>query len=235
MLRVRNVQKRFGQAFALKDVSFEIRDGEVLGLIGPNGAGKSTLLECMAGQLPMDGGAVLNGDGRPVIAADTLFYVPDGITPWAAQRVSWLLDFFIGYFAGRAELRDSVVEQLELSSFLRQSLGTLSKGQRKRVLVAMGLLAPQPVLMIDEPLDGLDLKQMQELARVLRAHASLGRTLFLSIHQISDAARFCDRFVLLSGGRVCGEGTVKELAEIASARDGARTFATLEEVFLAIA
>ena len=235
VLRVRNVQKRFGPAIALQDVSFEIRAGEVLGLIGPNGAGKSTLLECIAGQLPVDSGSVLDPQDRPVLPSGALFYVPDGIAPWAAQRVSWLLDFVIGYFGGRPDLRPSVVEQLQLAPFLHQPLGTLSKGQRKRALVAMGLLTPQPLLMIDEPLDGLDLKQMHELARVLRAHAALGRTLFLSIHQIGDAARFCDRFVLLSGGRVCGEGTVPELAAIASARDAAKTFSTLEEVFLAIA
>ena len=91
----------------------------------------------------------------------------------------------------------------------------LSKGQRKRALLAIGLLTPQPVLLIDEPFDGLDLRQSRDVAAALRTHASRGRTLFLSIHQITDAARFCDRFVLLSGGRVCGEGTVTELAALA--------------------
>ena len=99
-------------------------------------------------------------------------------------------------------------------------IGTLSKGQRKRALLAIGLLTPQPLLLCDEPFDGLDLKQTREVGAALREHAAAGRTLFLSIHQIGDAARVCDRFVLLSGGRVCGEGTLGELAGLAASAGG---------------
>ena len=163
-----------------------------------------------------------------------LFYVPDGIAPWPAQSVCWALDFTIGFFGGRPALRDEVIDQLDLRQLLRQPTGTLSKGQRKRVLLAIGLLTPQPALLIDEPFEGLDLRQARDIAAALRAHADRGRTLFLSIHQIGDAARFCDRFVLLSAGRVCGEGTVQELAALAEMRDGSRTYQDLEEVFLAL-
>jgi ABC-2 type transport system ATP-binding protein len=80
----------------------------------------------------------------------------------------------------------------------------------------------------DEPFDGLDLRQTRDVGRTLRRHSAAGRTLLLSIHQISDAARVCDRFVLLSGGHVCGEGTLEELSALAPGRD------SLEEVFLAL-
>src|SRR3974390_2875202 len=116
---------------------------------------------------------------------------------------------------------------------LNQPIGALSKGQRKRILLAIGLLTPQPALLIDEPFEGLDLRQSRDIAAALRTHAGRGRTLFLSIHQISDAARFCDRFVLLSSGRVCGAGTLAELAAQAAKRDVAGTYELLEEVFLA--
>ena len=96
------------------------------------------------------------------------------------------------------------------------------------------LMTPQPCLLADEPFDGLDLRQTREVASVLRAHARRGRTLFLSIHQISDAARVCDRFVLLSSGRVCGEGTLNEVSGLAELRTGTAS-ADLEEVFLALA
>jgi ABC-2 type transport system ATP-binding protein len=92
-------------------------------------------------------------------------------------------------------------------------------------------LTPQPVLLADEPFDGLDLRQTREVAALLRAHATRGRTLFLSIHQVADAARVCDRFVLLSGGRVRGEGTREELSMLAAGRAAAHD---LEEVFLAL-
>jgi len=150
---------------ALDDVSFQIREGELLGLIGPNGAGKSTLFECLAGVLPADRGAI-----RPRSAQ--LFFVPDGIAPWEEQPAGWALDFTIGFFRGRADLRSEVVAQLGLVGLLRQPIGTLSKGQRKRVLLAVGLLTPQPVLLIDEPFDGLDLRQAREVAAALRAHAA---------------------------------------------------------------
>jgi ABC-type multidrug transport system ATPase subunit len=230
VLRVSGVSKTYGRLAALDGVSFSIRSGEVLGLIGPNGAGKTTLFECLAGVLPSDSGTRL--------PHEQAFYLPDAIAPWPAQTVRFGLDFIVGFFGGRASLRDEVVQSLSLEPLMASRIGELSKGQRKRALLAMGLLAPQPVLLVDEPFDGLDLKQSREVATTLRAHAASGRTLFLSIHQIADAARLCDRFILLSGGRVCGEGSLEELATAAAVRHpeiGASSRSVdLEEVFLAL-
>ncbi len=231
LFEVRGLSKQFGGIAALADVSFGVRAGEVLGLIGPNGAGKSTLFECLAGVLPADGGAVVR-EGMPVTVrhrSSLLFYVPDAIAPWPAQSVGWCLDFAIGFLGGEASRRDEVVERLSLSEVLAQRFGALSKGQRKRALLAIGLLTRQPALLIDEPFDGLDLGQARDVAGLLRAHAAAGRTLFLSIHQIGEAARLCDRFVLLNRGRVCGEGTARELAAAANLPHN-----NLEEVFLAL-
>jgi ABC-2 type transport system ATP-binding protein len=224
LLQVTRLSKSYGPIAALSEVSFSLREGEILGLIGPNGAGKSTLFDCLAGLQPVDSGTITASQN-----ADTLFYIPDSIAPWPAQSVGWMLKFITGFFGGRTDLRDEVIHQLDLTCLLKQPVGTLSKGQRKRALIAAGLLAPQPALLIDEPLDGLDLRQMRDIATTFRSHAKRGRTLFLSIHQISDAARLCDRFVLLSGGRVRGEGTIDELASKAG-----KSGADLEEVFLAL-
>lgn len=236
LFEVNGLSKRFGQIAALTEVGFHVRAGEVLGLIGPNGAGKSTLFDCLAGVLPSDSGTVRAG-GRPIdvhARHSLLFYVPDAIAPWPEQSVRWALDFTIGFLRGRASLRDEVVDQLDLRPLLHQPIGTLSKGQRKRVLLGIGLLSHQPALLIDEPFEGLDLRQARDIAAALRAHAAGGRTLFLSIHQISDAERFCDRFILLSCGRVCGEGTVQELAALAAANQASGRNQNLEEVFLAL-
>jgi ABC-2 type transport system ATP-binding protein len=239
LLHVSNLTKRYGHLTALSEVSFSIRPGEVLGLIGPNGSGKTTLFECLGGVLPADGGAIAE-DGRTLTAAERkarVFYLPDAIAPWPSQTVRWALDFIVGFFGdtpslvGRPAPRvQDVVRQLDLEPLLDSPIGTLSKGQRKRALLAIGLLTPQPILLADEPFDGLDLRQAREVAETLRAHAASGRTMFLSIHQISDASRVCDRFVLLSGGRVRGEGTLDELSAIAHKRDEKN----LEEVFLAL-
>jgi ABC-2 type transport system ATP-binding protein len=231
MLQVRQIAKTFGPIQALQNVTFEIRPGEILGLIGPNGAGKSTLFECLAGIQPADSGTLLH-DGHPVPPKDRhklLYYVPDGIAPWPAQPLRWILEFTIGFLGGQAHLRDQIIAELDLEKLLPQPLGTLSKGQRKRALLAIGLLTSQPALLIDEPFEGLDLRQTRDIAATLRRHAAAGRTLFLSIHQINDAARLCDRFVLLNQGQIRGEGTVQELAT-QSGRPGDN----LEEVFLAL-
>jgi ABC-type multidrug transport system ATPase subunit len=231
LLEVDGFSKRFGRIAALSDVRFHVEAGELLALLGPNGAGKTTLFECLAGVLPSDSGVLRSGGATLDTRArrSLLFYVPDGIAPWPKQPVRWVLDYVIGFLGGRAELREEVIAQLDLQSLLPQAIGTLSKGQRKRVLLAIGLLTAQPALLIDEPFEGLDLRQARDIAAALKAHAARGRTLFLSIHQIGDAARLCDRFVLLSGGRVCGEGTVPQLAAKAKMPAGG-----LEEVFLAL-
>ena len=219
-LHVRQLHKRYGDFAALTDVSFTVREGEVLGLIGPNGAGKTTLFECIAGVLPADSGTVMV-KGQQVPGADRgshLFFMPDGIAPWAAQTVAWALDFTLGFFGGDSARLPGVIERLQIEPLMRRSVGTLSKGERKRVLLAIAMLTPQPLMMADEPFDGLDLRQSREVGAALREHAAAGRTVFLSIHQIADAARVCDRFVLLSAGHVCGEGTLDELTAFARAR-----------------
>src|SRR5436189_1883066 len=125
-VRVTHLTKRYGNLTALSDVSFSISHGEVLGLIGPNGSGKTTLFECMGGVLPLDGGALVRG-GRPVTARDRaamLFYLPDQIAPWPAQTVRWAIDFAIGFFDGRADLRRRVVEELDVAPLLDATIGS---------------------------------------------------------------------------------------------------------------
>ena len=234
-LRVSGLTKEYGRYPALQNVSFGIRRGEILGLIGPNGAGKTTLFECLAGVLPASAGWIGEGDAPLTDArrAALLFYLPDAIAPWPSETVRWALDYAIGFFGARADLVAQVIRGFALEPLLRNRIGELSKGQRKRVLLAIGLLMSRPLLLADEPFDGLDLRQSREVAQTLRQHASEGRTLFLSIHQISDAARICDRFVLLSDGRVCGEGTLDDLAALVRER-GQGASRDLEEIFLAL-
>jgi ABC-2 type transport system ATP-binding protein len=165
--------------------------------------------------------------------SETLYYVPDGIAPWPSETLGWALDFALGYFDGPVARRAEAVSDLQLEPLLRTRIGALSKGQRKRAVLAIEWLAPQPILMVDEPFDGLDLRQTREVGNALRRHAARGRTLFLSIHQIGDAARVCDRFVLLSAGRVRGEGTREALCGLAAA-SGRGPVRDLEEAVLAL-
>jgi ABC-2 type transport system ATP-binding protein len=235
LVSVIGLTKTYREIVALSDVALTVREGEVLGLIGPNGAGKTTLFECLAGVLPADTGR-LSIRGQQIGTADRgrhLFYLPDAIAPWPSETVGWALDFTIGFFGGVSERKDEVVARLDLEPLMHRPIGALSKGQRKRTTLALGLLTPQPVLLADEPFEGLDLRQTRDVGAALREHAASGRTLFLSIHQITDAARVCDRFVLLSGGRVRGEGTFDDLAALAGAT-AAHTPTDLEDVVLAL-
>ncbi|MBL8114815.1 MAG: ABC transporter ATP-binding protein [Acidobacteria bacterium] len=231
MLEVRGLAKRFGGLMVLEGVTFDVAPGEVLGLIGPNGAGKTTLLECLAGLLPLDAGEVLM-DGRtlsPRSLRAALFYLPDGISPWAEHRASFVLDTMAELLGARDAL-PLVRRTLTLGDVLGGRVASLSKGQRKRLLLAIALLAPRPYLLLDEPFDGLDLSQTRTVTRVLRQHAKeTGRALVVSIHQLVDASRVSDRLLLLSGGRVAGQGTLEALRERADLPG-----ASLEEVFLAL-
>jgi ABC-2 type transport system ATP-binding protein len=231
LLAVRGLAKSYGARAVLDAVSFDVRPGEVLGLIGPNGAGKTTLFECLAGLLPADRGEIRGTAGRlePKDRGRGLFYIPDGIAPWADQPAGRVVAFFQHLWGVQDRRAATFLAALQLGPLLLNDIRALSKGERKRLLLALGLLAPQPLLLLDEPFDGLDLRQTREVTSILRGEAASGRTLFLSIHQLTDAARACDRFVLLAGGRVAGEGTLAEL----EARTGAAP-ASLEEVFLAL-
>ena len=231
VVHVENMSRRFGSFWALQAATFSIRPGEILGLIGPNGSGKTTLFQCVAGVAPATLGSVSVNGARvePSQRKETLFFVPDGVRPWPGQSVNWVLRFIAGLHGAPESSRAGVIQTLGLEPLLGARLGQLSKGEHRRVMLAIGLLTPPPLLMLDEPFDGLDLRQTRDVMSVLRAHRDAGRTLFLSIHQLGDAARICDRFVLLSGGRVASEGTLDELRERAGVRSGG-----LEEVFLAL-
>jgi ABC-2 type transport system ATP-binding protein len=228
---VRHISRRFGNLVALKDVGFSARPGEIVGLVGPNGAGKTTLLEILSGLLSPDSGTVSWGGTllAPTERKEVLFYIPEAVTPYPAESVSKLLGMFGRLFACEEERQMGAIRALRLGPVMETRIAHLSKGYRRRVLIALGMLAPQPVLIMDEPFDGLDLRQTREVVGVLRQAAAAGRSLLLSIHQLVDAERVCDRFVLLSGGIVRGAGTLEELRGLA--RVGK---VGLEEVFLAL-
>ena len=231
VLSIGGIAKQYGDVRVLADISIDVREGEVLGLIGPNGSGKTTLLESIAGILPVDSGSV-SWRGASCPAANRhkhLFYLPDGVRPWDDQYVAHVLNFFVSVYRRTDRDLDEAIDALGLAPVLHKRIHALSKGYCRRLMLALALIAPQPVLLLDEPFDGFDLRQTREVMGLIRRVASFGRTLFLAIHQLGDAERVCDRFVLIAEGRVRGLGTIEELR--------ARTNlpgASLEDVFLAL-
>jgi ABC-2 type transport system ATP-binding protein len=230
-LSVRNLTKRYGEEPAIDRVTFSATAGEVLGIIGPNGAGKTTLLEAVVGLLAADSGEVF-WHGEPLPSSrrrNALFYLPDGVRPYGDESTSQVVSFFAGvYRRSMAETADTV-SSLGLRPVLHKRVHALSKGYNRRLLLALALLAPHPVLLMDEPFDGFDLRQTREIVEVLRNRAARGRTFILAIHQLADAERVCDRLILLAGGRVRGAGTLDELRAQTELPAG-----SLEDIFLAL-
>jgi len=209
LLEIEELSARRGSRDVLTNVSFDVHPNEILGVIGPNGAGKTTLFECVAGLLPTTSGT---------IRGESIFYVPDAIRPWPDQTVRWTLELSAEIY--RRSVDRAMLTDLDLTALLDQKVKSLSKGEAKRLGLAIGLLAPHRVVFLDEPFDGLDLRQTRQVMELLRAAK---RTLVLSIHQLTDAARVCDRFLLLDNGRSVAKGTLQELGG-----------ENLEEVFLAL-
>ncbi len=230
IFRCERLSKRFGAQQVLTDVEFSVNAGEILGVIGPNGAGKTTLMECLTGLLPSES-VSLSWQGvelSPFEAKQYLYYMPDGILPYPDQPVTRVLRFFQQLYRADDHRYNTLLQQLALGPVLEQRCQALSKGYKRRLLLAIGLLSSQPLLLLDEPFDGFDLRQTLSIMALLRGTLT-SRALLLSIHQLAEAEKICDRFLLLNGGQVAGLGTLEQLRCQAGLVTGG-----LEEVFLAI-
>jgi ABC-2 type transport system ATP-binding protein len=233
LLRVQNLSKRFGRYEALSSISFGLEEQEVVGVIGPNGAGKTTLLECLVGLMPTSGGTLVwseQASRRYQDRRDLMFYLPDELTAYADLFAGDVLGLFGDIYQVDLPRFDEILDKLELAPYLGQRTGTLSRGTRRRLQLALALMTPQPLLILDEPFNALDLHQVQMAMSLLRDVRAAGRTLLLAVHQLTDAERICDRFLLLAAGRLAGAGSLHELRAQAGLPTG-----SLEDVLLALA
>ena len=230
-LVVSNLCKSFSSSRVLDEIHFVLNTGDILGLIGPNGSGKTTLMESVAGLLPYDVGQIM-WDNQPLSHAarrNLLYYMPESTLPYGDQSVRSVVGFFAALYAPASTHLNLILRHLELESVFSKRVKTLSKGFRRRFLIAIALLSPCPILFLDEPFDGLDLKQTISLMDLLKKVRDAGKTFLLAIHQLSDAERVCDRLVLLSGGKTIANGNMGDLRQRAGLPSG-----RLEEVFLAL-
>ena len=231
VITTKNLIKTYSSRTVVNDVSIQVQQGEIVGLLGPNGAGKTTTFYMVVGLIKADSGEVF-WHGKPLPASqrrNALFYLPDGVRPYRDEATSQVVSFFAGvYRRSTAETADTV-SSVGLRPVLHKRVHVLSKGYNRRLLLALALLAPHPVLLMDEPFDGFDLRQTREIVEVLRNRAARGRTFILAIHQLADAERVCDRLILLAGGRVRGAGTLDELRAQTELPAG-----SLEDIFLAL-
>ena len=228
LLSVENLRKRFGKYDVLSGISFSVAEREVLGLIGPNGAGKTTLLECMVGLQPSSAGG-LAWEGPTRDPRDVMFYLPDELSAYAELYAADVLGLFGDIYEVEGAQFEEIVDRLALKRYFGIRTAELSRGTRRRLQLGLALMSRQPLLVLDEPFNALDLHQIHAVMSLLRDIRDRGRTLLLAIHQLTDAERICDRFLLLAGGRLVGTGTLEELRGQAGLPSG-----TLEEVYLAL-
>lgn len=220
MITVEHLVKDYGTVVAVKDVSFSVGKGEVVGFLGPNGAGKSTTLRVLAGFLgPTSGRVVINGldvveDGAE--ARRSLGYMPEMAPIYPEMRVREYLQFRAELKGVRSRDRKAAVaramEAARVSDMEATLVQHLSKGYKQRVALADALVASPPLLILDEPTAGLDPNQIREVRDLIR---SLGEshTILLSTHILPEVETTCSRAIVIDRGKLVAEGTVEELRE----------------------
>ena len=236
MISIRGLSKHFGDLRAVEGLDLEVRQGEFFAFLGPNGAGKTTTIKMLAGLLKPTGGSALVGgfdiQKEPERAKAQLAYVPD--FPFTYDKLT-CIEFmnFVGDIFGipmpDIESRtDALFEKLHLHDYRHELTENLSHGTQQRLVISSALLHEPSVLVIDEPMVGLDPMHARIVKDEFRARASAGMTIFLSTHQLAVAEELADRIGIIHQGRLIALGTVAELR--ASSNDKG----ALESVFLSL-
>ena len=231
MLEVKDISKNFGPIQAVKGISFAVGKGEVLGFLGPNGAGKTTTMRMITGFLPPTSGtaSVCGHDvqAEPVAVKKNIGYLPENAPAYASMTVTHFLQFAaeVRGFRGkrRDEAVDAAIDKCRLDGVRHQSIATLSKGYRQRTCFAQAILHDPPVLIMDEPTDGLDPNQKFVVREMIKTMAA-EKVIIVSTHILEEVDAVCTRAIIISGGRIVANGTPAELK--AQSRTG-----RLEDVF----
>jgi ABC-2 type transport system ATP-binding protein len=231
LIDIDHLTKRFGAFTAVDDLSFQVRRGEVLGFLGPNGAGKSTTMRMLAGfMIPTSGTARIQGHDvqtDSVAARRVLGFLPEGAPTYPEMSVAGFLRFCarIRGFSG-SELTDRVDHALGLTTLhgvQLQPVETLSKGFKRRVGLAQALLHDPPVLVLDEPTDGLDPNQKHEVRGLIERMAP-EKAIIISTHILEEVDAICTRAIVIAAGRIVADETPETLARL-------HPTGRLEEVF----
>ena len=219
MIRAESLSKHYGAIRAVDGISFTIEPGEIVGLLGPNGAGKTTTMRMCAGYLaPTSGSVKVHGFDlltETIAARKTFGYLPEGAPLWGEMTPRAFLDFIadVRELEGerRAQRTGEVTGLLQLESVLDQRIETLSKGFRRRVGLAQAILHDPPVLLLDEPTDGLDPNQKHEVRELIRGMSS-DKIVVISTHILEEVEAVCSRAIIIAAGRIVADDSPAALA-----------------------
>ena len=219
MIKTEHLTKRYESVTAVDDVTFSVGPGEVLGFLGPNGAGKTTTMRMIAGFVaPTAGKASICGhdiETDPLGAKASLGYLPEGAPTYGEMSVRRFLEFIADLRRLEGTQRkarlDHVIERLQLGEVLEQSIETLSKGFRRRVGLAQAIVHDPPVLILDEPTDGLDPNQKHEV-RTLINDMARDKIIVISTHILEEVDAVCTRAIIIARGKIIADDSPTKLA-----------------------
>lgn len=218
MIEIRNLTKKFDEFTAVDDLSFNVKEGEVLGFLGPNGAGKSTTMKIITGFLSATAGTVtIDGNDintHPIQAKSLIGYLPEGAPCYSDMTTLQFLHFIArvrGFSGDELQQRvQRVIKEVELQSVAHQSIDTLSKGFKRRVGLAQAIMHDPKVLILDEPTDGLDPNQKHHVRQLIKNLAQ-DKIVIISTHILEEVTAVCSRAIIIARGKIVADGTPHEL------------------------
>lgn len=241
-LSLTGVTKRFESLFAINDVSFKAKKGEIIALLGPNGAGKSTLMNMIAGYLsPTDGVILVNGNdvaSNDLITKKDIGFLPEGAPMYADMSVRLFLKYIIELKLSTQACppsKDDLLKELErimlaakIGDVAEQKIETLSKGYLRRVGFAQSIIGNPPILLLDEPTDGLDPNQKEHI-RKLVSDMQQDKTIIISTHLLEEAETMATRIILINKGKIVADGNVQDILAAAGKKSLEDAFKTLTQ------
>lgn len=237
MLQLEDVKKSYGGFHAVKGLSLSVKRGEIFGFLGPNGAGKTTTIRMVAGVLrPSSGRVVVGGDdllASPEKAKSRVGYIPD--RPYLYDKLSGgeFLRFVAGLWGREGDAveqrADRLLELFHLTPWKDELIESYSHGMRQKILISSALIHQPELIVVDEPMVGLDPRSARLLKDLFRTFAGHGGTVFLSTHTLEVAEALCDRIAIINQGQIIAFGTMEELR--AQSESGG---ADLEDIFLKV-
>lgn len=234
MLEIKNLTKKFGDKVAVDNIDLSVKSGEIYGFLGPNGAGKTTTIKMIVGMLMPDGGSI-NVDGIDAINDDVeakrqIAYVPDSPEIYDIMTGRQYLNFIADVFELSDEERnkqiDRYAEVFEMQDNLDVMIAGYSHGMKQKIVIMGALIHSPKLLILDEPMVGLDAKSSFRLKEIMRALADEGRTVFFSTHVMEVAENLCDRIGIINKGKIIAVGTLDEI------KAAAKDTGSLEKIFL---
>ncbi len=237
MIEFRNVSKSYSKSgtLAVDHLNLTVNDGELFGYIGPNGAGKTTSIKILTGILdPTEGEAFVNGismQKQPMEAKRMIGFVPDGADLFdrltGIEYLNFMADIFDVSAADRRTRMEKYLELFELTDAAGNQIRSYSKGMRQKIATIGALIHDPQILILDEPMMGLDPRASYLLKEEMKHQCELGKTVFFSTHVLEVAEKLCTRIAVIAKGRLAAQGTLEELRSQEHA-------ASLEEIFLEI-